>query len=379
MSVANLWITQGNTAVKPFLFRLGGVRDIISATTPRGKAETMQSTMHMAEHIGSVCPPETGSLETVHRFRVKPADVGVLGFVDGGTLLEWIDKAAYAAAVQWCGGHCVASSVGNFHLDRPIGVGELVDVHASLVYTGRSSMHVLVTICSSDPGRAKSVQTAQCPIIFVAVDDTGNRTEVPRWTPVTMLELQRQRQARLRMRMRKRIEGAMEAESDTAEGTAPCATMRFRAATTNVTSNGKVRGGRLMRWIDETAYVCGADWTGAEVITSYLAGIRFYRPVFVRDVIDVTARIIHTGPRSIHTSVDVTTTDTVGGALCLVVRALVVVVSLDERGAARPVPKWEPLADEAHRLDQHARHLIELRQFIEPFTTATALPPTPAG
>ena len=116
--------------------------------------------------------------------------------------------------------------------------------------------------------------------------------------------------------------------------------------------------------------MCGADWAGAEVITSYLAGIRFYRPVFVGDVIDVTARIIHTGPRSIHASVHVTISDTVGGAPCLVARALVVVVSLDERGEARPVPRWAPLSDEDHRLDQHARHLIELRQFIEPFTSA---------
>jgi acyl-CoA hydrolase len=334
---------------------------------------TLAENTELTDSTELICRPDARNHEAIHRIRVRPVDVSIDGFVDGGTLLEWIDKAAYAAAAQWCGCHCVASSVGNFHLDRPIGVGELVDVHASLVYTGRSSMHILVTVYSSDPARAKAVQTAQCPIIFVAVDEAGNPVEVPRWTPVTMLELQRHRQARVRIRMRKRIERAMEAESYTAEGAAPPAALRFRAAITDVNADGKVRGGRVMRWIDETAYVCGADWTGAEVITSYLAGIRFYRPVFVGDVIDVTARIIHTGPRSIHTSVDVTITDTVGGAPCLAARALVVVVSLDERGEARQVPTWEPTSDEDRRLDQHARHLIELRQLIEPFTTATAL------
>ena len=97
-----------------------------------------------------------------------------------------------------------------------------------------------------------------------------------------------------------------------------------------------------MRWIDEAAYVCGADWTGAEVITSYIAGIRFYRPILVGDVIEVTARIIHTGPRSIHISIHVTTTDTSGGQPHLVAHGLVVVVSLDERGEARPVPSGNP-------------------------------------
>ena len=323
----------------------------------------------LTDNTELVCPPNARSHETIHRFRVRPVDVSIDGFVDGGTLLEWIDKAAYAAAALWCGCHCVASSVGNFHLDRPIGVGELVDMHASLVYTGRSSMHILVTVYSSDPSRAKAVQTAQCPIIFVAVDDTGSPIEVSRWTPVTMLELQRQRQARVRVRMRKRIESAMTAQGYTAEGTAPRAALRFRAAATDVNSDGKVRGGRVMRWIDETAYVCGADWTGAEVITSYIAGIRFYRPIIVGDVIEVTARIIHTGPRSIHTSIHVATTDTSGGQPHLVAHGLAVVISLNERGEARPVRTWEPASDEDHRLDQHARHLIELRQFIEPFTT----------
>ena len=116
------------------------------ARTVAGDMNSMAEHTELADNTELICPPEARSHETIHRFHVKPVDVGIDGFVDGGTLLEWIDKAAYAAAAQWCGGHCVAASVGNFHLDRPIGVGELVDVHPSLVYTGRSSMHILVTV-----------------------------------------------------------------------------------------------------------------------------------------------------------------------------------------------------------------------------------------
>jgi 4-hydroxybenzoyl-CoA thioesterase len=325
----------------------------------------MQSTTQIGWDVGSSDSAETHSHETVHRFHVGPADVGTLGFVDGGTVLEWIDAAAYATAAQWCGGHCVAASIGNLHLDRPISAGELVVVHAGLVYTGRSSMHILVTINTSDPARADSAQTAQCSVVFVAVDAAGEPVEVPRWTPVTMLDLQRHRQARVRIRMRKRIEDTMAAESDTAAGTAQRATLRFRAALTDTERGGNVRAGRVLRWIDETAYVCGTDWTGTDVVMSYIAGMRFYRPIFVGDVIEVTARIVHTGPRSLHLSIHVTAESE------LVANGLVVMVSLDERGDARPVPPWEPVSDEDHRLDQHARHLIELRQFLEPFTIAS--------
>ena len=329
---------------------------------------------HPAQRTEPTAPPNAQSHQTIHRVFVTPADAGNVGAVDGGTLLEWIDQAAYAVAAQWSGRSCVTASVGNIHLDRPIGVGELVELHASLVYTGRSSMHILVTVHSSDLTGAKAVQTAQCAIIFVAVDDAGHPVAVPRWTPVTMLELQRHRQARVRIRMRTRIEAAMAAESYTAAGTAPRTAVRFRATTTDANGVGPVHGGRVMRWIDEAAAGRGADWTGAHVLTSYIAGIRFHRPVNMGDVVDVTARIIHTGPRSVHINVHVTTTDAHGGPAHLAAHGLVVVVALDERGNAATVPAWRPESDEDRRLDEHARHLIELRQFIEPFTTVAAVP-----
>jgi 4-hydroxybenzoyl-CoA thioesterase len=167
----------------------------------------------------------------------------------------------------------------------------------------------------------------------------------------------------------------MEAQSYTDEGTASRTTLRLRAACADTNSDGNIRAGRVMRWIDEAVYACGVDWTDTEVITSYIAGIRFHQPVFVGDLIEASARIIHTGPRSVHASIHVTTTDIVGGRPCLVAHAVVVVVSLGDHGQARPVPKWEPASREDHRLDQHARHLIELRPYIEPFTTAAVSPP----
>jgi len=279
----------------------------------------------------------------VERFYVTQADVGRLGIVDGATVFEWIDTAAYATAARWCGGHCVAASMGNFHLDRPICVGELVKVHADLVYTGSSSMHILVTV-------AWSGQNAQCSIVFVAVDDDGHVVDVPQWTPVTMLDLQRQRQARVRIRMRKRIEDPMPAQP-------------HQASRVSRLAEGAVSAGRVMRWIDEAACARGADWTGAEVVSSYVAGMRFCGRPVPGDSFEVSARVIHTGPRSVHTSVCVTAADPVA---C----AVVVVVSLDAHGAARPVPQWRPASEPDCRVDMQARQLIELRQFIEPFTCA---------
>jgi acyl-CoA hydrolase len=151
-------------------------------------------------------------------------------------------------------------------------------------------------------------------------------------------------------------------------GTAPQATLRFLASPTDVNWGGKVHGGRTMHWMDDAAFVCGADWAGAQVLASYIGGIRFYRPIIIGHVVEVTTRLIHTGPRSMHLSVHVTSTDAHTNEPVLAAHALAVFVALDERGKARPILRWEPASEEDRRLDKHARHLIDLRELVEPFT-----------
>ncbi len=115
------------------------------------------------------------------------------------------------------------------------------------------------------------------------------------------------------------------------------------------------------------AYACGAAWAGSDVIASYLAGIRFAEPIVIGDAVDVTARIIHTRLRSVHCSIDCTRIE--DGEPCVLSYGLVVLVALDARGEPGPVPQWLPDSDTDRLLERHARDLIELRQFIEPFTS----------
>ncbi len=341
----------------------------------------MRSTLTdtFTENHAAVSARDPLSHTTIHRYRVRLHHVSIGGCLDGAALLDWIHRAAHATATRWSGRCCVAASVANFHLNRPVGAGELVEVHACLVYTGRSSVHVLVTVYAGDPAGAQGCQTAQCPMVFVAVDEVGDPVAVHQWTPVTMLELQRQRQARVRIRTRKRIEEAIAAQAYASSGTAPSTTRHIIVSRADVNSYGVVHGGRVMRWIDDAANVCAADWSGFRGLTSYVAAIRFCRPVSAGDHLEVATRIVHTGPRSTHVGVRVTATDMVTGMTHVAAEGLVVVVSLDDRGGARPVPQWTPDCDDDRRLDRHARHLVELRQFFEPYPIVAGFPPALAG
>ena len=69
--------------------------------------------------------------EIVLRFLAAPMDITYGGGVDGGRLLEWIDKAGYACAAGWSGRYCVTAYVGDVRFSRPVATGEMVEVRAS--------------------------------------------------------------------------------------------------------------------------------------------------------------------------------------------------------------------------------------------------------
>jgi acyl-CoA hydrolase len=123
--------------------------------------------------------------ETTFRFLAEPTSVNFGGKVHGGALMKWIDETAYACAAVWSGSYCVTVSVGNIRFRRPIMVGFLVELRARVVSTGRTSMHIHVSVHAGDPKSGDLQQTTDCLVVFVAVDAHGKTVPVPTFTPVT--------------------------------------------------------------------------------------------------------------------------------------------------------------------------------------------------
>ena len=303
----------------------------------------------------------TGDREITLRFLAAPTDAGYSGNVSGGSVLEWIDKAGYACAVGWSGHYCVTAYVGDVHFTRPVRIGELVEVSARIVHTGRSSMHIFVTVYSADPKDRVFTEATRCLTIFVAVDSSGRPVPVPAWQPSSAEDAQRQAAAIERVQVRADIEAAMKVQTYSDAGTAPRTTLRFLAAPTDVNWGGKVHGGTVMRWIDEAAYVCAVGWSGTESVAVYAGGVRFYRPLLIGSIVETEARLVHTGRTSMHVSVHVRSGDPKTHELDLTTHCLIVFVALDESRRPAPVARWEPHTEEDLALDQHARHLVELR------------------
>ena len=71
------------------------------------------------------------------RFLAEPADVNFGGKVHGGAVMKWIDLSAYGCAAGWSGKYCITAYVGGMHFVKPILVGNIVEVEAKVIYTGK--------------------------------------------------------------------------------------------------------------------------------------------------------------------------------------------------------------------------------------------------
>jgi len=147
--------------------------------------------------------------ETTLRFFAQPIEQNSLGKVHGGAVMKWIDEAGAAVAIGWSGRICVTVYVGGIRFVKPISIGSLIEVHARLIYTGRTSMHVAVDVRASDPRDGNYAQTTHCIIGYVAIDDAGQPIEVPKWAPKTPEDLALQQHAMSALTLSKDIEAEM--------------------------------------------------------------------------------------------------------------------------------------------------------------------------
>ena len=122
------------------------------------------------------------------RFLAEPVHVNFGGKVHGGAVMKWIDQAGYTCAAGWTGDYCVTAYVGGIRFLQAVNVGEIVEVRAQLIRTGRTSMDVAVDIYATNPRSTTKRRTCHCVMTFVAIDEQGRPKEVSAWTPMTPVQ-----------------------------------------------------------------------------------------------------------------------------------------------------------------------------------------------
>ncbi|MEM9298663.1 MAG: acyl-CoA thioesterase [Bacteroidota bacterium] len=113
------------------------------------------------------------------------------GKIHGGILLSLIDKVAYACASKHAGTYCVTVSIDNVEFLQPVEVGELVSLHASVNYVGRSSLVIGIKVISENVKLGSVKHTNTSYVTMVAKGDDDKPTPVPMLILETKEEIRR--------------------------------------------------------------------------------------------------------------------------------------------------------------------------------------------
>jgi uncharacterized protein (TIGR00369 family) len=142
-----------------------------------------------------------------------PAYANFGGKIHGGILLSLMDKVAYACASKHSGNYCVTVTVDKVEFLQPVEVGELVSLHASVNYVGRSSMVIGIRVEALNVKTHAVKHTNSSFFTMVAKDENNKPTPVPKLILETKEDIKRFIEA---MRM-KEIKSAVREKMDDAK------------------------------------------------------------------------------------------------------------------------------------------------------------------
>lgn len=148
--------------------------------------------------------------EVLMREMVMPGDTNAHGTIFGGKVMSWIDIAGAMCASLHCNTQVVTVHIDDIEFKSPINIGCHVIIKASMNYVGISSMIVGVKVESENPLTGIIRTTTKAYLTFVALDEFGKPTQVPRLRPETETEKRRHKNALERLKSRKELSKKIE-------------------------------------------------------------------------------------------------------------------------------------------------------------------------
>ena len=116
---------------------------------------------------------------------VMPSYTNNHGTMFGGKVLEMMDKLGAIAALRFTNKPFVTASFESIDFHQPIKQGDIVEMHAKVIFTGNTSLVVKID-CFSEPrlGGRSGLRTTGF-IVFVTVDDHGRPIPLTPFKPKT--------------------------------------------------------------------------------------------------------------------------------------------------------------------------------------------------
>src|ERR1700739_4544365 len=138
---------------------------------------------------------------------ILPNDANTLGNLLGGRLMHFIDLTGAIAAYRHSRTHVVTAAMDHIDFIQPVHVGDLLILKSSVNRAFNTSIEVGVKVCVEHPRTGSLLHVASAYLVFVAIDEKGNRQRVPEVVPETPNEVRRSADA-LRRREHREAEAA---------------------------------------------------------------------------------------------------------------------------------------------------------------------------
>ena len=127
-----------------------------------------------------------------------PTNANPFGHIHGGDIMKFIDDAAGVVAMKHARTTVATASIDRLDFHKPVHIGNLLILKASLNATGRTSMEIGVRVEADDLLKGVNTHIASAYLTFVALDDNNRPTPVQPYEPRTPEAIRRKQQAQER-------------------------------------------------------------------------------------------------------------------------------------------------------------------------------------
>ncbi|WP_090341491.1 acyl-CoA thioesterase [Dyadobacter koreensis] len=136
------------------------------------------------------------------------------GKIHGGILLSLIDKVAYACASRHAATYCVTVSVDGVDFLKPVEVGDLVSLMASVNYVGRTSLVIGIKVIAENVRNGIQRHTNTSYVTMVAKGDDDKPAVVPPLLLESEADARRFLEAMKRRELREKYKDAFDNEKN---------------------------------------------------------------------------------------------------------------------------------------------------------------------
>ncbi len=100
---------------------------------------------------------------------------------------------------------------------------------------------------------------------------------------------------------------------------------------------GNVHGGSIMKLVDSTAGMVAARHSSSNVVTASIDRLDFYHPVYIGELLKISASINYAGKTSMEIGARVEAENVMTGEVRHTASAYLTFVALDEEGKPKPI------------------------------------------